>query len=170
MKYQHFILAALFLTGAVGCHSSSKPEEAKAPASVATIAEDTTATETPAPAQQPEVDELEVEAQKAFLEAFYDGLDENFEDAYVRKFITPNAKKILNDEYVFDCESGDCLAIWYFAYEGGGDTGVCLSRTIKPQGANKFLVTLKYEGEVYNVLLTLVKDGDTYKIDDIEKQ
>ena len=100
----------------------------------------------------------------------YDGLEENFEPDYVRKYITPKAKQILNDEYDFDCESGDCLAIWIFSYEGGGDTGPCLSRSIKPQDTNKFLVTHKYEDEEYNVVLTVIKDGDTYKIDDIEKQ
>ena len=45
-----------------------------------------------------------------------------------------------------------------------------MSRTIKEQDENHFLVTLKYEEEEYNVLLNVIKDGDTYKIDDIEKK
>ena len=170
MKYQHFILAALFLSGITSCNSSTKPGEAKESTPVATIAEDSTATETTTPAENAEVNEQETQAQKTFLETFYDGLDENFEPDYVSKFITPNAKQILIDGYDYDCETGDCLAIWLFAYEGGGDTGPCLSRSIKPQGANKFLVTHKYEDEEYNVVLTLIKEGDTYKIDDIKKQ
>ncbi len=170
MKYQHFILAALFLSGITSCNSSTKPGETKESTPVATIAEDSTATETTTPAENAEVNEQETQAQKTFLETFYDGLDENFEPDYVSKFITPNAKQILTDGYDYDCETGDCLAIWLFAYEGGSDTGPCLSRSIKPQGANKFLVTHKYEDEEYNVVLTLIKEGDTYKIDDIKKQ
>lgn len=167
MKYLKFILAAFFLTGSMSCNSSNKREEATP---MASIVEDTATTEATAPAEKTEFDEQEVQAQKAFLETFYDGLDENFEPDYVRKYITPKAKQILNDEYDLDCESGDCLAIWIFSYEGGGDTGPCLSRSIKPQDTNKFLVTHKYEDEEYNVVLTVIKDGDTYKIDDIEKQ
>ena len=169
MKYKHFILAAFFLSGTTSCNSSTKSEDVKESAPVATSVEDTTATGSTAPAEKAEADEQETQAQKAFLEAFYDGLDEDFEPEYVAKFITPNAKKILVDEYDYDCETGDCLAVWLFAYEGGGDTGPCLSRSIKPQGANKFLVTSKYEEEEYNVVLTLIKEGDTYKIDDIKK-
>ncbi len=170
MKYQHFILAVVFLSGITSCNSSAKPEKVKESAPAATVVADTTAKATNPPAEKTTVNEQETQAQKAFLEAFYNGLDEEFEPDYVRKFITPNAKKILNDEYVFDCESGDCLAVWFFSYEGGGDTGPCLSRSIKPQGANKFLVTHKYEDEEYNVVLTVTKEGDTYKIDNIEKQ
>ena len=169
MKYQHFILAALFLSGITGCHSSSKSEETKEHAPVTTVVEDSTAKESATPAEEA-VSEQEIQAQKTFLETFYSGLDESFEPDYVKQFITPNARQILSDGYEFDCDGGDCLAIWLFTYEGGGDTGPCLSRTIKPQGTNKFLVTHQYEGEEYNVLLTLIKEGDTYKIDNIEKQ
>ena len=176
MKYQHFILAALLLTGTTGCNSNSKPEETKDATPEVTVTNDSTTVEQAAQAsqaaqeEQTEATKKEIEAKKAFLEKFYQGLDEDFEPEYVRKFITPKAKKILNDNFEYDCESGDCLAIWLFSYEGGGDTGVQLSQTIEPQDENTFLVTNTYEGEVYKVLLTVVKQGDTYKIDDIKKQ
>lgn len=172
MRHLCPVLAALILLGTTACNSSSKPKEANDSTQVATIAEDTAAAETAAPAELSEAALQEIQAKKDFLEKFYDGLDESgFDDAYIRKFITPNAKKILNEDFEFDCESGDCLAVWLFAYEGGGDTGKCLSRTIKEQDENHYLVDFKYEGnEVYHVLLTVIKDGDTYKIDDIKKQ
>lgn len=171
MKNIHFILAALLLLGIVGCSSTGKNKEANDSTQVAAIAEDTAAAEAAAPAELSEAAQQEIKAKKAFLETFYDGLDESgFDDAYIRKFITPNAKKILNENYDYDCDDNDCLAVWLFAYEAGGDTGKCLSRTIKEQDENRFLVTLKYEEEEYNVLLKVIKDGDTYKIDDIEKK
>ena len=174
MKKLYSIFAALLLLGATGCNSSSKPKEANDSTQVAVTATDTATAEAAQPTtapQRPTSDPQEIQAKKDFLEKFYDGLDESgLDDAYIRKFITPNAKKILIEENLYECESGDCLAVWLFAYEGGGDTGKCLSRTIKEQDENHFLVTFKYEGEEYNVLLTVIKDGDTYKIDDIEKK
>ena len=103
MKYQHFILAAFFLSGITSCNSSTKPGETKESTPVATITEDSTATETTTPAENAEVNEQETQAQKTFLETFYDGLDENFEPDYVSKFITPNAKQILID-FIFSVE------------------------------------------------------------------
>lgn len=171
MRHLCPVLAALILLGTTACNSSSKPKEANDSTQVATIAEDTAAAEAAVPAELSEAAQQEIKAKKAFLETFYDGLDESgFDDAYIRKFITPNAKKILNENYDYDCDDNDCLAVWLFAYEAGGDTGKCLSRTIKEQDENHFLVTLKYEEEEYNVLLTVIKDGDSYKIDDIKKQ
>ena len=192
MKNIHFILAALLLLGITSCSSTGKNKEANDSTQVAAIAEDTAAAEVAAPTELSEAAQQEIKAKKAFLETFYDGLDEsgfddayirkfitptakkilneNYDYAYIRKFITPNAKKILNENYDYDCDDNDCLAVWLFAYEAGGDTGKCLSRTIKEQDENHFLVTLKYEEEEYNVLLTVIKDGDAYKIDDIEKK
>ena len=172
MKSIHFVLAALILAGTTGCSSSSKPQEANDSTQVAAVAEDTTAASvTTATTELSEAAQQEIQAKKAFLETFYNGLEESgFDDAYIRKFITPKAKKILNEEYDYDCDSGDCLAVWLFAYEGGGDTGPKLSRTIKEQDEIRFLVTHKYTDEEYNVQLTVIKDGDTYKIDDIEKK
>lgn len=172
MKNIHFIFAALLLLGITGCSSTGKNKEANDSTQVAAIAEDTAAAEAAVPAELSEAAQQEIKAKKAFLETFYDGLDESgFDDAYIRKFITPNAKKILNENYDYDCDDNDCLAVWLFAYEAGGDTGKCLSRTIKEQDENHYLVDFEYEGnEEYLVLLTVIKNGDTYKIDNIEKQ
>lgn len=174
MKNLQLILAALVLLGIAGCTSTGKNKEAAEAPEVAAVAEDTAAVANAAegaPAELSEAARQESQAKKAFLETFYDGLKESgFDDAYIRKFITPNAKKILIDENPYECESGDCLAVWLFAYEGGADTGPERSRTIKEQDENRFLVNIQYEEEEYNVLLTVVKDGDTYKIDNIEKK
>ena len=172
MKNIHFIFAALLLLGITGCSSTGKNKEANDSTQVAAIAEDTAAAEAAVPDELSEAAQQEIKAKKAFLETFYDGLDESgFDDAYIRKFITPNAKKILNENYDYDCDDNDCLAVWLFAYEAGGDTGKCLSRTIKEQDENHYLVDFEYEGnEEYLVLLTVIKNGDTYKIDNIEKQ
>lgn len=107
---------------------------------------------------------------KAFLEVFYKGLldEDNETDEYVMKFITPNAKRILIDAYDYDCNTGVCLGTWILCRTG--DVGPCLSRTIEPRGANRFLVNIEYRSETYSVLLALKKVDGTYKIDDIKKQ
>lgn len=164
MKNLHLIFAALVLLGMIGSISPVNSKE------VNDFTQVSAAVETAALTELAENDNPETQAQKAFLETFYNGLDSvGFDDAYIRKYITPKAKKILNDAYDYECDD-DCLAVWLFAYEAGGDTGPQLSRSIKEQGDNKFLVNLKYENENYKVLLTVIKEGDTYKIDDIEKK
>lgn len=108
----------------------------------------------------------EIQAKIDFLDKFYIGLRERgYNDSYVRKYITNNAKKVLNEEYDYDCFEGDCLAVWMF--EGWGDN-IPISRNIKAQDDNHFIVENKYEHGCYNVIITVIKEGETYKIDDIE--
>lgn len=114
---------------------------------------------------------------KAFLENFYQGLEEVFdqeqEEAYqhVYKHVTPKAKQFLIDQYDYDCD-GECLAIWLFLYQGGGDVIGNCQRTIEPVDGLSYRVTntYYYEGKKsyeYHVKLGLVKDGDSFKIDSI---
>ena len=118
-----------------------------------------------------------VELGKAFLENFYQGLEEVFdqeqEEAYqhVYKHVTPKAKQFLIDQYDYDCD-GECMAIWLFLYQGGGDVIGNCQRTIEPVDGLSYKVTntYYYEGKKsyeYHVKLGLVKDADTFKIDSI---
>ena len=118
-----------------------------------------------------------VELGKAFLENFYKGLEEVFdqdqEEAYqhVYKHVTPEAKQFLIDQYDYDCD-GECMAIWLFLYQGGGDVIGDCQRTIEPVDGLSYKVTntYYYEGKKsyeYHVKLGLVKDADTFKIDSI---
>lgn len=99
-----------------------------------------------------------------FLKDFYDG--PYWEDSYVRKYITNNARQVLNDYYDYDCDA-DCLATWMFA-DGGQQCDSKFTQSIIPQGSNKFLVENKLSCGTYSVLLTLVHDGNSFKIDNIE--
>ncbi len=113
--------------------------------------------------------EQEIQAKKAFLEKFYkEKLGKDQEDlyAYIKKNVTANGLKILKEQYDYDCE-GECLAVWLFDFEGG-DLGDFKSVKITPQDKNKFLVESKYEYGVYSVVLTVVKEGENYKIDEFE--
>ena len=114
---------------------------------------------------------------KTYLESFYQGFEEAFdreqEEAYlfVNKHVTPKAKQTLIDQYDYDCE-GECLAIWLFLYQGGGDVIGDCQRTIEPVDGLSYRVTntYYYEGKKsyeYHVKLGLVKDGDSFKIDSI---
>ena len=106
--------------------------------------------------------------QKAFLEKFYQGLDNDLLDYnLVKQNVTPKALQFLKDSYDYDCE-GECLATWVFLYEAGGDTGAIQERQIEMVEANTYDVKCVYEGYEYVVRLTLVAEGNTYKIDTIK--
>ena len=115
--------------------------------------------------------EPDKEAVKAFVEQFYQGWDgENIlHYDYPKQHVTPQLLKYLADAYDFDCE-GECLATWKFFYEGGGDVGELKSRQITARDENHVLVENKYENYEYDVLLTVVKDGDTFKIDSLKQE
>ena len=115
--------------------------------------------------------EQDKEAVRAFVEKFYEewGMENLLEYGYLKRHITPNLLKYLADSYEFDCE-GECLATWKFFYEGGGDVGKMVSRQISARDENHVLVESKYENYEYDVLLTVIKDGDTFKIDSLKQE
>ena len=111
------------------------------------------------------------EAVTAFVEKFYkewSGEDILNYD-YAKQHITPNLLKYLADAYDYDCE-GECLAIWKFFYEGGGDVGELKSRQITARDENHVLVENKYVNYEYDVLLKVIKDGDAFKIDSLVQE
>ena len=81
----------------------------------------------------------------------------------------PRLLKFLADSYEFECE-GECLATWKFFYEGGGDVGEFKSRQITARDGSHVLVENKYVNYEYDVLLTVIKDGDTFKIDSLQQE
>ena len=165
-KYLPYIIGAVILLGIIGYYSLDYFQNRK---EVNSIVTDTVSVDTTATVDSTQIYEQEIKAKKDFIEKFYKGLDSSdFDDAYIRKHITANAKRILNEKYDYDCD-GDCLAVWLFAYEGGSDTGEMISRTITEQEDNNFVVETKYASSTYKVKLTVIKVGDTYKIDDIEQ-
>ena len=113
--------------------------------------------------------ENETNAKKAFVENFYAGFEDILDYAYVKKYITPNVLQLLKDSYDYDCE-GECLATWLFFYEGGGDAGELVSRQVKICDENHFLVEIKYANYEYDVLLTVIKEGDAYLIDGLQQE
>ena len=119
------------------------------------------------PVAQPTED---LEAPKAFVENFYkEWRDAILEYDYVKQNVTDNMLRQLKDEYDYDCE-GECLATWIFCYKGGGDVSDLISRKFTAQDATHVLVENKYDGYEYDIVLTLVKDGDTYKIDHLKQE
>lgn len=113
----------------------------------------------------------EEEAVKAFVEQFYQewGRENLLEYDYPKQHITPHLLKYLAEAYDFDCE-GECLATWKFFYEGGGDVGELKSRQITVRDKNHVLVECKYDNYEYDVLLTVIKDGDSFKIDSLKQE
>ena len=113
----------------------------------------------------------DMEAAKAFVDQFYKGwgMDNVLDYDYPKKHITPKLLQFLANSYEFECD-GECLATWKFFYEGGGDVGEFKSRQITARDGNHVLVENKYVNYEYDVLLTLTKDGDTFKIDSLQQQ
>ena len=163
MKKTVFIFSMVALMSCGGNNTPTKQENANA-------TEDTTIVsgEAEPEAATVTVSQQEIDAKKAFVEKFYADWDDLLDYDYVKKFITPKALQQLKDEYGYDCE-GECLATWIFFYEAGGDTGGEISRTVKAQDGNHFLVENKYDNEDYSVVLTVIKEGDEYKIDEINR-
>lgn len=118
-----------------------------------------------------EVLKQEKEAVRSYVEQFYsDWSDKELTDYdNLKQHITPNLQKFLADAYEFDCE-GECLAVWKFFYEGGGDVGEIKSRQITARDARHVLVENKYENYEYDVLLTVVRDADTFRIDSLKQE
>jgi hypothetical protein len=112
-----------------------------------------------------------MEAVQAFVEQFYNewGMENLLYYDYPKQHITPRLLKFLADSYEFECE-GECLATWKFFYEGGGDVGEFKSRQITARDGNHVLVENKYVNYEYDVLLTVIKDGDTFKIDSLQQE
>lgn len=115
--------------------------------------------------------EQEKVAVGAFVEKFYKewSMENLLEYDYPKQHITPNLLKYLADAYDFDCK-GECLATWKFFYEGGGDVGELKSRQITVHDRSHVLVENKYENYEYDVLLTVVKDDDAFKIDSLKQE
>ena len=115
--------------------------------------------------------EEEKVAVKYFVEQFYEDWGKKELDDYdaLKPYITPKLRKYLADAYEFDCD-GECLATWKFFYEGGGDVGEWKSTTFTPRDENHVLVEIEYDNYEYSVLLTVIKDGDTYKIDSLKQE
>lgn len=110
----------------------------------------------------------EAEAAKAFVETFYNKWTDQTNYAMLKPYITQRMLKYLADSYDYDCE-GECLATWLFFYEGGGDVAGYQSRHITAHDDSHVLVEFNYENYEYAILLTLVKNGQSYKIDALEQ-
>ena len=155
-------IGGIILLGIVGACSSKAPSNNSNDTD--TIAVDSVVTE-----EIVTTPEQDIQAKKEFLEMFYQGLDESdLDPSYIKKYVTPKALQILKDYYDYDCEDGDCLGVWLFAYACNDDPGALVSRHIKEVNENDYLVEIKYEWHEYDVLLTVITDGNAYKIDNIE--
>lgn len=152
------LVSFFVLTFAFSCTFSSTPS-------------DTSSTEADSAAvESVALSSADLEAPKAFVEKFYDEWgDDILEYDFVKQNITDNMLQLLKDEYDYDCE-GECLATWIFCYKGGGDVGTLLSRQITAQDATHVLVENKYDNYEYDIVLTLINDGDTYKIDNLKQE
>lgn len=115
--------------------------------------------------------EQEMVAVRYFVQQFYDELEKQDLHDYdkLKHYVTTNLLKYLADAYDYECE-GECLATWKFFYEGGGDVGEMKSSSITPRDESHVLVELEYENYKYDVLLKVLKDGDTYKIDSLKQE
>lgn len=128
--------------------------------------------------RQDSIDNAQLE-EKKFLEKFYWELANCSEDGlltYIQKNVTNRAFRFLKDEYPYEDGCDECYATWMFTREEGCDYDKLLNTTIEQESENTFLVTniwgYEHDGSYkfeYKVRLGIIKEGDSYKIDSIEK-
>lgn len=113
-----------------------------------------------------------------YISTFYSQFMKNssYDDNYIKENLTDNGLKILREHNKAseggDEEEPDGIASWLFNYFNGFTAvGDVVSRTVTPIDSDNFLVTSKYTiVEEYKVQLTVIIDGDSYKIDNIQPQ
>lgn len=166
-KYLPYVLGAFVLLMIIGYCSSN--ESSKEPRNEGRVEQVTDSINIDI---DKENSEQEIQAKIDYLEKFYkekNGREQSDEYAYIKKNVTANGLQNLKDLYDFECD-GECLATWVFDYDEGSDIGDIKSSKIIHQSGNDFLVENEYEYAKYSVLLTVVKEGDAYKIDKIEQK
>lgn len=129
-------------------------------------------------AEQQRADSLFRQESKHFVESFYTVLlKRNGNDKIIEQSITLHAKKILIQLYR-DCWGGDenFMATWVFTKEyHDSPISDVYSFRVSEQEKGQYLVSIRYEYSEteyseYDVLLTIVKEENTYKIDNVEKK
>lgn len=127
---------------------------------------------------QEEAKKQHIAACMAFLTEFYQEAEGNFfDDYFIKERITKKAERELVKAYDYECETGDCLATWLFYQEGGIDLGSIKDRTIEMVDENTYRVTCisycnaeDFQEYKYCVLLSVVSEGGSYKIDSIKME
>lgn len=129
-------------------------------------------------AEQQRADSLFRQESKHFVESFYTVLlKRNGNDKIIEQSITLHAKKILIQLYR-DCWGGDenFMATWVFTKEyHDSPISDVYSFRVSEQEKGQYLVSIRYEYSEteyseYDVLLTIVKEENTYKVDNVEKK
>ncbi len=116
---------------------------------------------------------VKMEACLSYIKKFYQDYEKtNQDDGFLRKHCTPNAIRILEEKYDYECDGGGCLATWIFFHEGGTD-----SETIKREfvaidentcEVNNFTgYDGVCDGGIYRVTIGVVEKDGQYKIDTI---
>lgn len=126
---------------------------------------------------RPEWEEVGQSEGMEYLKFFYWGMALSYNKDYLMAHITPRAKQYLMEQYDYECETGDCLAIWLFDHDKPLELGEMRSRVMEDLGNNMYRVTLYsdyeedgYELYEYTIRIGLVKDEGIYKIDFIETE
>lgn len=119
-----------------------------------------------------------IEACKTFLKNFYEEAEQNYyDDDFIRSNITPKAEKYLVDNYDLECLSHKCMATWLFYQEGSVDVGSLMECIVDAVDENTYRVTCvssymsgEYQEYRYTLVIGVVKEGDSFKIDSLKKE
>jgi hypothetical protein len=110
---------------------------------------------------------LKMEACLNYVKKFYRDYEKtNQDEDFLRKHCTPNAIRILEEAYDYDCE-GSCLATWIFFYEAGSDAEL-VKREFVAKDENTCVVNNinNYNG-TYSVTIGVVEENGKLKINSI---
>ena len=116
---------------------------------------------------------VKMEACLSYIKKFYQDYEKTGQDGgFLRKHCTPNAIRILEEKYDYDCDEGGCLATWIFFYEAGSDSEL-VKREFVAIDENTCEVN-NFWGQngvcnegIYRVTIDVVEKDGQYKIDNI---
>lgn len=120
----------------------------------------------------------ESKQKEEYLRSFYEQLikDGEYDEAFIKKNVTNKALQILKEHNKRseggDEEDPDGIAYWLFCYCNGFTfLGNTISRSITPINSNDYVVKSKYkDNQSYEVTLTVIKEENGYKIDNIQSE
>ena len=110
---------------------------------------------------------IKMEACLNYVKKFYKDYEKtNQDENFLRKHCTPNAIRILEEAYDYDCE-GSCLATWIFFYEAGTDAELVKREFVAKDETTCVVNNINNYNGTYSVTIGVAEEDGKLKINSI---